>query len=142
MSIGCELLLPAGFEQGSGSLKGPLPFHIKLYHRLTRPWWLSSGYATINRVRPELTPDDDQALDLLPPGRDPYELAQDVAEIRIMQWRAYGLIRRVEELTDWEEAADHFDQLQREYQWSCRFFGLAWPPPLREARRRRLNDRT
>lgn len=65
---------------------------------------------------------------LIPPTVDPYAFAQEIADIRIEQLKAYGVLRRAEEITDEWELDDHFDELAREYRAVCLFFGLAWPP--------------
>lgn len=65
----------------------------------------------------------------LPQDADPYEVAFAVTEIRIEQLKSYGLIRRVQDITNEWEQDDHFDDLANQHRLVCGRLGLAWPPP-------------
>ena len=61
-----------------------------------------------------------------------YAAAETIANVRIEQYKALGLLSRSEQITNEEEQDDHFDDLQRIHRQSCAELGLPWPPPSME----------
>jgi hypothetical protein len=70
-----------------------------------------------------------------------YTAAETIANVRIEQYKALGLLRRVEQIADEEEQDDHFDALADIHRESCLELGLPWPPPPRaEQQATTVND--
>jgi hypothetical protein len=70
-----------------------------------------------------------------------YAAAETIANVRIEQYKALVLLRRVEQIADEEEQEVHFDDLDRFHRESCLELGLPWtPPPRTEQQATTVND--
>ena len=74
------------------------------------------------------TPHLDEAPATLPNTNNPYEFIEVVANIRIEQLKALGVIPRESHITDEWQQDNHFDALTDEFAYVAAFFGVAWPP--------------
>ncbi len=59
---------------------------------------------------------------------NPYEFIEAVANIRIEQLKALGVMRRESQITDEWQLDNHFDALTDEFAYVAALFGVAWPP--------------
>ena len=64
----------------------------------------------------------------LPDSLDPYQVIEMIANIRIEQLKAFGVIRRESKIMDEGELDDHFDNLAAEFAYVAALFSLPWPP--------------
>jgi len=80
------------------------------------------------------TPPLDEAPAGLPPTVNPYQFIEAVANIRIEQLKALGLLQRESQISDEEELDDHFAALTAEFAFVAGVFGLPWPPVGRDPR--------
>jgi len=74
------------------------------------------------------TPRLDEALASLPNSSDPYEFVEVVANIRIEQLKALGVMQRESQISDEWEQDNHFDALADEFAYVASMFGVALPP--------------
>ena len=80
------------------------------------------------------TPQIEEVPASLPGVGDPYDFIEAVANIRIEQLKALGLLQRESQISDEEEVDDHFAALTAEFATVAAVFGLPWPPVGRDPR--------
>ncbi len=74
------------------------------------------------------TPQIDEAPASLPDSGDVYGFIEVVANIRIEQLKALGVMQRESQVADEWEQDNHFDELGNEFAYVASLFGVAWPP--------------
>ncbi len=74
------------------------------------------------------TPQIDEVPASLPISSDPYKFIETVANIRIEQLKALGVMQRESQITNEWEQDNHFDDLADEFAYVTTLFGVAWPP--------------
>jgi hypothetical protein len=78
------------------------------------------------------TPQIDDAPARLLDSGDLYEFIETVANIRIEQLKALGIMQRESQITDEWEQDNHFDALADEFATVAALFGVVWPPGERD----------